>query len=52
MGAASTAYCSALSVGSKPIDEFPKVLPAWQRGLEGFRLRIPRRTWGAPHAGL
>ena len=31
MGAASTAYC-ALSAGSKPIEEVPKVIPAWQVG--------------------
>jgi|MDSY01.1.fsa_nt_gb hypothetical protein len=35
MGAASTAYC-ALSAGSEPIEEGPKVIPAWQdMGLEG-----------------
>ena len=31
MGAASAAYC-ALSAGSKPIEEVPKVIPAWQVG--------------------
>lgn len=31
MGAASAAYC-ALSAESKPIDEIPGVLPAWQDG--------------------
>ena len=31
MGAASAAY-SALSAGSKPIDEVPKVIPACQDG--------------------
>ena len=31
MGAASAAYC-ALSAGSKPIEEVPKVIPAWQDG--------------------
>ena len=31
MGAASAAYC-ALSAESKPIDEVPGVLPAWQDG--------------------
>ena len=29
MGAASAAYC-ALSAGSKPIEEVPKAIPAWQ----------------------
>ena len=32
MGAASAAYC-ALSAGSKPIEEVPKVIPAWQVGV-------------------
>ena len=31
MGAASAAYC-AVSAGSKPIEEVPKVIPAWQDG--------------------
>ena len=29
MGAASAAYC-ALSAGSKPMEEVPKAIPAWQ----------------------
>ena len=32
MDAASAAYC-ALSAGSKPIEEVPKVIPAWQDGV-------------------
>jgi len=36
MGAASAAYC-ALSAGSKPIEEVPKVIPAWQVGAWAAR---------------
>ena len=53
MGAASAAYC-ALSAGSKPIEEVPKVIPAWQDGAwkaryarENLR-RAPCRASSAP----
>ena len=39
MGAASSAYC-ALSAGSKPIEEVPKVIPAWQDGA--WKVRYAR----------
>ena len=53
MGAASAAYY-ALSAGSKPIEEVPKVIPAWQVGAwtakyaqENLR-RAPCRASSAP----
>ena len=39
MGAASAAYC-ALSAVSKPIEEVPKVIPAWQDGA--WKVRYAR----------
>ena len=41
MGAASAAYC-ALSAGSKPIEEVPKVIPAWQVGA--WKARFAREN--------
>ena len=53
MGAASAAYC-ALSAGSKPIEEVPKVILAWEVGAwkaryarENLR-RAPCRASSAP----